>query len=211
MLFLAIQASSTTVQTSEDSSAVTAAKANRLRMKTPPSYKHEPDTVVPSDAQSRGEHGEAIVSGIINPDGHMTETKIKVSTRSARIDAAALDAAHEAVFEPARDAAGSPIAVYISVGFNFDNAASLDGKAMTTYRCRQFLTDQAWWRSTWPEKPRDKFGNLLAGMIISGAGAQPEALKNAAARFDVAWKATLDRCGREPDAFVMKVFWKAAG
>ncbi|OYW23042.1 MAG: hypothetical protein B7Z43_04825, partial [Sphingomonas sp. 12-62-6] len=189
-LLLGIQDGGPGVPPPEPSAAIVEAKANRARMRGAPQYKQEPDTVVPPDAQERGEHGEAIVSAIVGVDGRMIEPTIKVSTRSAAIDKAALAAASEALFEPARDAAGGPIAVYISVSFKFDNAASFDRKAIFNYRCAQFIKDQAWWRMAWPEKPRDNFGNLLAGMTIVRFGTRPEDLKRGAAQFDEAWRVT---------------------
>lgn len=206
----ALQIGSTAVQAPEESPAIATAKANRASMKTAPSYTLEPDTVVPEDAKLQGEHGEVSVAGIIGVDGRFTETRVKSTSRSDRIDVAALRAAQEARFAPARGADGLPLPVYVSVTFNFDNAASLDGKAFRSYRCAQFLRDQAWWKQAWPERPRDKFGNLLAGMLISSAGTQPEALQRNAERFDAIWKATFDQCRNKPNASVVDTFFAAS-
>lgn len=206
----ALQIGAAAVQMPEDSPAVTAAKANRASMKTAPSYALEPDTVVPEDAQLRGEHGEVSVAGIVEVDGRFMETRVTSTSRSDRIDAAALRAAQEARFAPARGGDGRPLPVYVSVTFNFDNAASLDGKAFRAYRCAQFLRDQEWWKQSWPEHPRDKFGNLLAGMLISSAGTQPEALQRNAERFDIIWKATFDKCRNKPNASVVDTFFAAS-
>jgi len=211
LLALALQTGAAPAPVSDEPPAVSAAKANRARIKTPPAYKIEPDTIVPSEAQLLGEHGEVGVAGIVGIDGRMTDARVTASSRSDRIDAAALDAARQAVFEPARDANGAPNAVYISVRFNFDNAASLDGKTFGTYRCGQFLRDQEWWRKTWPDgPPRDKFSNLLSGMVIVSAGTRPEMLRENAGRLDGIWRTTQDWCRSKPDAPVKDVFFAAA-
>ena len=206
----ALQIGATGVPMPEDSPAVTAAKANRASMKTAPSYMLEPDTVVPEDAKLRGEHGEVSVAGIVEVDGRFMDTRVKSTSRSDRIDAAALRAAQEARFAPAQGGDGRPLPVYVSVTFNFDNAASLDGKAFRAYRCAQFLRDQGWWKQAWPERPRDKFGNLLAGMLISSAGTQPKALQRNAERIDAIWKITFDQCRTTPKASVVDTFFAAS-
>ncbi len=206
----ALQIGAAAAQMPEDSPAVTAAKANRASMKTAPFYTREPDTVVPEDAKVRGEHGEVSVSGIVDVDGRFMETRVKSTSRSDRIDAAALRAAQKARFSPAQGSDGRPLPVHVSVKFNFDNAASLDGKAFRSYRCAQFLRDQQWWKQAWPERPQDKFGNLLAGMLISSAGTRPEALQRNAERFDAIWKVTFDQCRTKPNASVVDTFFAAS-
>ncbi len=213
LLVAALQAGSTPAPSLEDSPVVKSAKANRASMKTAPTYTVEPDTVVPDDAKLHGEHGEVSLAGVVDTDGRFIETRIKSTSRSDRIDAAALRAAQEARFAPARDADGRPIAAYISVLFNFTNTPLLDREAFPAYRCGQFVRDQDWWKQAWPERSDRNlgdFGDLLTGMVMLSSGTRPEAFQRNAARSDAVWDATLKECRTKPDAAVVDVFLAVA-
>ncbi len=130
---------------------MTEARANQALMKTPPRLTSgQADDLFPDAARAQGVHGTVTVSGIVGRDGRVTQTVVTGSSRSDLLDATALSAASAARFEPARDAAGNPVAVRLSMDLEFNNG--LDGKrgGIGRYACGQFVRDQDWLHAHWP-------------------------------------------------------------
>ncbi len=82
------------------------------------------DPIYPPQARQRGNEGEALVKGLVSPEGDLIEVKIAESSGYADLDAAALAAMRQSAVMPAVSS-GSPIACWIQVPFRF----SLHGAA----------------------------------------------------------------------------------
>ena len=106
--------------TPADSPAVAAAKANRARMRTGPQIVTAVEPDYPDAERAASHGGTAMVRGILGVDGKMRETLVSRSSGFPALDAAALAAVRESLFSPAKDAAGVPIEVLISVPQLFD-------------------------------------------------------------------------------------------
>jgi TonB family protein len=76
------------------------------------------DPVYPPEARQRGNEGEALVSGLVSPEGGLIEVKIAESSGYADMDAAALAAMRQSAVMPAVSS-GSPIPCWIQVPFRF--------------------------------------------------------------------------------------------
>lgn len=212
-LFLAAQQPAAPQGAPAESPAMTAARANRARLKTTAVFKSGPRAEIPEAALAAGEFGKVTVSGIIGADGRFSELKVVDSSRSERLDAAALAAAAASVFEPARDAAGEPIAILARMPFEFTNAKSAGkGGGVLRYRCDQFARDYDWWYRTWPADKHDDFYFLVLGFstIAKSQGANGrldyEKFGSVNKDFDARWRAAVEACRAKPDRLFIDVF-----
>ncbi|WP_157216632.1 TonB family protein [Flavisphingomonas formosensis] len=212
MFVLAAAAPDTATGAVAETAAMAAARANRAAMKAPPVFKSGPEAEFPEGAREAGEFGKAIVSGIVGADGRMTEASIALSTRSARLDAAALAAAQASLFDPARDAAGTAIAVPVRMPFEFSNAKGPGkGGGVLRYRCDQVVRDYDWWYATWPADAHDDFYLMTLGfsMIAKSRTAKgeldPSAMGKVNRDFDERWRAAVETCRKTPERLFIDV------
>ncbi|WP_426020778.1 energy transducer TonB [Brevundimonas sp. DWR2-3-1b1] len=120
------------------SAAMAGALANKARATTAPSFIKQPDYIRPEAAKSAGEFGEVVLSGIIGEDGKFTEPKVKISSRSALIDAAALASVGAMLFEPAHDANGKALSIPANLPLEYSQVAFHGPGGLAQYRCDQF-------------------------------------------------------------------------
>ena len=83
-----------------------------------PRLVHAADPVYPPEARQRGNEGEALVRGLVAPNGDLLEVKIAESSGYADMDAAALAAMRKSDVRPAVSS-GTAIACWIQVPFRF--------------------------------------------------------------------------------------------
>jgi TonB family protein len=179
------------------SSAWLAAQANRTRMKVAPSFKHEPAYVRPEDARSRGEFGTVVLSAIIGKDGRVREASVKISSRSASIDAAALASVPSMLFEPARDADGNAMDIVSRISLEYTQVDFHGPRSLAQYRCEQFVRDYDWWYRTWPADEEDRIFKTLRGVVVIS---EP---KFSASDFAAEWKAAIEACRAAPTASML--------
>lgn len=194
-----------------DSPAMAAARANRARMKAPPRFKDGPHALVPEAAQATGEHGKVSISAILGADGEMTELSVKTSSRSDKIDAAAIEAARQSRFEPARDADGNAIAVPVVMPFDFSNGKTPGkGGGILRYRCGQLVRDFDWWAATWPGDQKDEYYTMILGVVMMDVMRQTQDRGVLTKRIklfeDKQWPAAIAACRVAPDKLFIDVF-----
>ncbi|RYD47726.1 MAG: TonB family protein [Sphingomonadales bacterium] len=174
------------------SAAWTAAESNRPRVKTAPEFKYEPATDRPAEALAAGEFGEVVLVGILDVQGSLREVRIGESSKSASIDAAALAAASEMRFQPARDATGAPIAMILRVNLEYEHASFRGANAIARYRCGQAVRDYDWWARTWPGKSDRIYATPLGFSVAAG-------IKD----FDSDWRNAIESCRTAPKALML--------
>jgi len=172
---------------------------------TPPKFLSGPEPIFPDAAKANGEFGKVVISGTIDVDGRVHDPKVEVSSKSDLLDASALTAATAAVFEPARDEHGAPIAKHVEIPYNFSNARG-PGDVLH-YRCDQFVRDYDWWFKTWPLDKRDDFYSWVLGYDAIGylARGDSDGAINAAKNFDAHWRETMEACRKHPDKLFVDV------
>ena len=179
------------------------AVANRARVKTAPSFKVEPDHIRPESARLLGEFGEVVLIGIIGQDGKVREARVKVSSHSDAIDAAALASVPAMLFEPARDAAGSPLDIVSVVSLEYSHVDFHGPRSLAQYRCDQFVRDYDWWYRTWPADKHDRIFETLRGFT---ALADLRAGNASRTDFEAEWKAAVEACRQSPQKRMLDMF-----
>ena len=175
---------------------------------THPKFLSGPIAEFPDAAKAAGEFGKVIVSGTIDVDGRLHDPKIEVSSKSDLLDASALAAASAAVFDPAHDEQGTPVAKHAQVPYNFSNANTPGkGGGALRYRCDQFVRDYDWWFKTWPDDKKSDFYLLVLGYetLLSMRGGSLQVQPDAAKNFDIHWRATVESCRKKPDKLFIDV------
>lgn len=184
------------------SPAMEAARANRARMRTPPSLTTEPEYIRPDAARDAGEFGEVVILGIVGTDGRMIEPSVVGSSRSALIDEAALAVVPAMRFKPAQDASGAPIVVPVQAVLEFSHVDFRGPRGLSEYRCDQFVRDYDWWGRTWAADRHDRIYMTLRGYValttLHSAGAA-EALSGSS-DFAEQWTAAIEACRSKPAA-----------
>lgn len=191
-----------TAQTADQALRVEA-QANRARMKAPPTFIDGPHAVLPDAEKAQGHHGQVVIDGVIAPDGRMHAARVKTSSELPTLDAIALAAAEHSRFAPAKDAAGAPLAVLISMPFDLVAYKSAKG-GVFEYRCDQFVRDMEWWHGAHPQKAysehelyRMELGVQMLSLIQAARGDQ-DRLRKAIAAFDGKWIAAIEACRKTP-------------
>ncbi|MFA5966635.1 MAG: energy transducer TonB [Sphingomonas sp.] len=177
------------------SPALTDATANKARIKTRPSLVHEPDYVRPKSAIEAGEFGEVWISGIVGEDGKLHEPKIKMSSRAASIDAAALADVQSLLFSPGRDAEGKAISVPITMSLEYGHVEFHGPNNLAQYRCDQAVKDYDWWNRTWSADKKDRIYGTVKGMVVMQA---LNTGNRSGLDFDSEWKAAIEACRAQP-------------
>lgn len=190
---------------------MTAARENQTRVKTRAAFKSGSIPEIPEAARAAGHFGKVRIVGIIGIDGRFSETTIATSSRSDILDTAALAAAQAAVFEPARDANGEPLAIRVVMPFEFSNAKSAGkGGGALRYKCDQFARDYDWWFKTWPADEKDDFYYLVLGLTTTAqlhAGKLDASNVRATTEgFEARWKKAVKTCQAKPDKLFLDVF-----
>ena len=212
-MLLAAQSPTGPEPVSADSPAMAAARGNVARVKTRVAFKSGPEAEFAEAARASGEFGKVTVVGIIGPDGRFSELSVAESSRSPQLDASALAAAAETVFEPARDEAGVPLAVRGRMPFEFTNAKSPGkGGGALRYKCDQFARDYDWWSKTWPGDKHDDFYLAVLGITTMARSRAKDGsidyskFGSANKDFDARWNATVETCRSKPDRMFIDVF-----
>jgi len=174
------------------------ALANQARATTAPTYIRQPDYTRPEAAKSAGEFGEVVLSGIIRQDGKFAEPRVKVSSRSALIDAAALASVDAMLFEPAHDADGKALSIPANLPLEFSQVDFHGPAGLAYYRCDQFVRDYDWWYRTWPADQQDRVFKTLRGFA-----AVADMRTGKTADFDAEWKSAIESCRRSPSKMML--------
>lgn len=180
------------------SAAMADALANKARAKSAPSFTKQPDYIRPEAAKSAGEFGEVVLSGIIGEDGKFAEPKVKISSRSALIDAAALASVDAMLFEPARDADGKALSVPANLPLEYSQVAFHGPAGLAHYRCDQFVRDYDWWYRTWPTDQKDRVFKTLRGFAVVA-----DMRTGKTSDFDTEWKSAIDSCRKSPSEMML--------
>ena len=210
---LAAQLPATQEPKPEESPAMVAARENVARVKTPAAFKAGPKAEFPETARAAGEFGKVTVVGIIGADGRFRDLSVAESSRSPELDASALAAAAETIFEPARDERGEPLAVRAAMPFEFTNAKSPGkGGGALRYKCDQFARDYDWWFRMWPSDKHDDFYLLVLGITTIARSRSNDGsfdfskFGSTNKDFDARWKAAVEACRSKPNRLFIDVF-----
>lgn len=175
--------------------------ANKSRAKTAPRLIEGPALVRPEAARMAGEFGEVVLSGIVTEDGRLREAKVAVSSRSAIIDATALEAAPAMTFEPARDATGAAVSIPANLPLEFSHTDFRGPRGLAKYRCEQFVRDYDWWRRTWPADKHDRVYATLRGYAVVADMNSGTKIGD----FADEWRQALEACRVSPNKVMLDV------
>ena len=84
-----------------------------------PLAEESPSPRYPVDAMRRGEAGTVVLQVAVDPEGRPVSIDVSSRSGSRELDRAAVEAVSRWRFEPARDAAGNPVAGNLSVPIDF--------------------------------------------------------------------------------------------
>lgn len=179
------------------------AEANKALMKGRPRVLSGPHPELPEDERTAGHNGTVLVEGIADAEGNFAEVHLRQSSGAPVLDALALDAARKTRFTPATDANGRPIAVPVTMPFEFYTSQSSEpGGGLVHYNCEQFVRDTDWWRSVHSDAKWDDY-KLYKFMVGFAIIANPN--KDAVTRFKAGravadqWAVWIDSCRAHPD------------
>ena len=182
------------------------AKANRALAKVKPRWVSGDQPAFPEAEKALGHHGVVKVSGILGVDGRMSQAEVALSSGAPVLDALALASVKDALFEPARDAAGAPLPLAITVPFEFYSYKSAGpGGGILRYNCGQFSQDMDWWRLTFPKaEPGDhELYLMMRGVgFLASMNSRPldvSALKSSNADFARRWSEAIETCRGHPE------------
>lgn len=176
-----------------------------------PMYVARVEPVFGDAARAAGEHGKVVIDGKIGSDGRLVDAVVSQSSRSATLDAVALDAATASRYRPYRDGTGRPIALPVRIPIGFDNYRTPGpGGGILRYRCDQFARDESWWAATWPASEKREFYSMMLGLsaLSQDMLAQPSRFLEKKAAFDMRYAAAGLECAARPEKLfvdVMKV------
>jgi len=201
-------AQTTPVPDAGQSRAMTEAIANKARAKTSAARQSGPEPAMPDAAKAAGAHGRVFVELIVDVRGKPAEVSVVGSSRSPELDKAALKAVKASLFEPARDANGVPIPVYMQIPIGFSNARSPGkGGGILRYSCRQFVRDENWWAATWPQYKSDIY-TMALGRVLSatpGAMSNGDSMGATITAFKQSWAKARADCAATPDKLFVDI------
>jgi TonB family protein len=181
------------------SPAMASATANKSQARTAPTLVRQPEWRRSDAAKDAGEFGEVVLTGLIGEDGRFSEAKVVVSSRSKDLDAAALAAASEVVFEPARDVSGKALSIPAKFAIEYPQAKFHGTDGLSQYRCAQFVRDYDWWYRTWPAEKNDRVFATLRGFVtvaeLRGGNTKID--------FKAEWSQAIDDCRRAPNKLML--------
>lgn len=161
----------------------------RLLTQVPPSY--------PEAAKAAGHQGVVKLRLSINTEGGVEDVEVTESSKSAILDAAAVEHVKAWKLSPAIDSDDKPVAVKVVVPIEYgkDSIVDLPGKA-----CSDLTVDVSWFRTVYPDKPLSdmRLYNLSLGVLAVGAGSAPKILETSR-KFSKAFDKTVERCAQKPD------------
>jgi TonB family protein len=188
--------------TESDPPAVAEAKANRTRVKFPPEIKSDKPKWFDAEMEAQrklGHHGRVVVEGIIGLEGRYSRLRVRTSSRAPGFDALALRVAAEAQFSPARDATGSPVAIWAA--FPLEKLpTSFADRSLFGYRCDEAVRDFDWWRGAWPEAKVNQYATFLmiAGFEFVQLRNAPAQVRAKLADLAIRWNDGLTTCRTSP-------------
>jgi TonB family protein len=183
------------------------------RMKVRPKLKSGLNPEFPESEKALGHHGEVIVKGQLGVDGRVHDAHVATSSGAPSLDDVALKSAEAAEFTPALDAEGAPIAVPISLPFEFASYRTPGpGGGVLRYSCRQFALDMTWWRSAHPKSEwKDHelysiFAGLGSMMMLKRMPVDANALKAYFDGLPRRWERAIEACRSQPERRFIDVF-----
>lgn len=189
-----------------DEAAAAEALSNLSKVKTKAKWISGGEVALPEAERLAGHHGKVLVSGVLGVDGRLRYATLESGSGSPVLDRIAVAATLTALFEPAKDADGNPLAVPITIPQEFYAYKSSEpGGGLVRYSCKQFAADMDWWRATFPDRKWSDHelysmvvgiavlarGNLSAGGIAG--------LKATLADVETRWIKSIDTCRAKPD------------
>jgi TonB family protein len=129
-----------------------AATSDIIAVDVQPVVKKHGTPKYPPEALASRTEGKVWIKALVDTTGKITETEV-ISTENAVFNAAALDAAAQFVFSPAMKD-NKPVAIWITIPFNFKLAEKSEGKDADRTQPGHNLTGKAWsiLEATMPEK-----------------------------------------------------------
>ncbi len=143
-----------------------------------------------------------MLSVLIAVDGSIKESAVTSSSRSPILDKAALDSLSSAKFSPALDADGKPVELRVRMPFEFDRYTNGgEGGTLLTYRCKDFLLDNAWWASVHPQENPPRLYTMLLGLrtLARRDGFTPDGIKQSTAAARKDWDRATKQCTANPE------------
>ncbi len=160
----------------------------------------------PSDVAATGAQGTTLVRVSLDAAGAVTEAIIDQSSRSPKLDEAAVTLARSLSFKVREDSPSVP-AVHVPVEFLRDSVSTLGGKS-----CGELNVDAQYHAATFPELPlKDmKVINMTIGILfMAQASASAEARISYSERLQDAVPRVFEECKPRPAANFLETFRRA--
>lgn len=163
--------------------------------------------VYPPEALAQGHSGKAVHAVTVGADGKVKAVKLVTSSNSPILDADAARVLSGLKFSPALDAEGKPVEYTLSVPLNYQRWID-DGKggSLLTYRCADFLTDNAWWATAHPGEKDSKptlYTTMVGLRFVLKPARDTNSLKGMMNAAEKDWARAESRCKAKPDALVV--------
>lgn len=167
-----------------------------------------PQPAFPDALRATGAQGDVILGGVIRADGTLVEPVVTKSSRVPEFDQLALDAFRTWTFKPGLDVEGRPMEAPVSARITFSRDTI---ETMGKKTCAEFVRDQDWYRTTWPEPDAKSplyystLGLFTLIAINKGSGAGLQMVR----AFGAAWEKAYKTCQKKPDALYITILSKA--
>jgi TonB family protein len=166
-------------------------------LKKNPQLLTQPSLVYPEVAKKEGHQGTVKIRLSINAEGAVDGAEVVESSKSALLDAAAIELTKSWNFSPAIDSEGHSVSTKALVPIEYvkDSIADLPSKT-----CSDFNSDVKWFKSVYPDKPiaEMRIYNLSLGALVVGSGSTSQMIE-ISKKFKKAYEKTLVRCADKPD------------
>ena len=186
--------------------AAAEALANVAKIKTKARWISGGEVALPEAERLAGHHGKVLVTGVLGVDGKLRYAMLKSSSGSPVLDRIAVAATLSAVFEPAKDADGNPLAVPITIPQEFYAYKSSEpGGGLVRYSCRQFAADMDWWRTTFPDRKwsEHELYSMMVGIAVLAKGnltaGGAAGLKATLSDVETRWIKSIETCRAKPE------------
>jgi TonB family protein len=147
----------------------------------------------PEDAKRSGHQGTVVVEVTILANDTISAPVVKISSRSAILDQAAVLFIQRAKYTHGTDEQGNAIDIAVAIPVNFRKDSSADLKEKT---CDDFVVDYQWFTKTFPELNVGEMTiyKLTLGLMVLQKTSTDEKLR-LARNFGIAFQKTYADCG----------------
>lgn len=161
----------------------------------------------PPEALAQGHSGRVVHAVTVGTDGMVKTVKLVASSRSPILDADAARIMAGLKFSPALDADGKSVEHTLNIPIAYQRWMN-DGKGgdLLTYRCADFLLDNAWWAGAHADakdKKPELYTTLVGLRFVLKPARDASSLRGMMSDADKDWARAESRCKAKPEALVI--------